>query len=148
MPPVIRAARPGDHAAIATLLRGNDLPLDGVPPAGDDFLVAERDGAIVGVIGLERYGTHALLRSAAVDAAVRGTGLGAMLVGDVLDLAARRGVEELWLLTTTAERWFPRFGFEVVARHEVPLAVQASREFQGACPASATVMRRASAHAR
>ena len=148
MPPVIRAARPGDHAAIAMLLRANDLPLDGVPPSGADFLVAEQDGGIVGVVGLERFGTHALLRSAAVDAAVRGTGLGARLVAGVLDLAAQRGVEELWLLTTTAERWFPRFGFAVAARADVPPAVQASPEFQGACPSTATVMRLAGTRRR
>lgn len=140
--PVLRAALPGDFAGVTALLSANALPLDGVPSSLDDFLVAEQDGAIVGAIGLERYGGDALLRSAAVAAPVRGTGLGSRLVDAILDYAAQRHIHVLWLLTTTAEDWFPRFGFSVVSRREVPASVQGSREFKGACPDSAIVMRR------
>ena len=42
--------------------------------------------------------------------------------------------------TTTAERWFPAFGFVVTPRREVPDALRSSVEFQGACPASAILM--------
>ena len=38
------------------------------------------------------------------------------------------------LLTTTAERFFPGFGFERVERVDVPASVQASVEFRSACP--------------
>ena len=48
----------------------------------------------------------------------------------------------MYLLTTTAEGWFPRFGFERIAREEVSEAVRGSVEFGGACPATAAVMRR------
>jgi amino-acid N-acetyltransferase len=140
--PSIRAALPGDHALVAALLLANELPVDGIPASLDHFLVAERDDAIVGVIGLECYGADALLRSAVVHPALRGTGLGARLVDAIIAQAKRGGIDVLWLLTTTAERWFPRFGFEMAERAQVPLTVRASREFQGACPASATVMRR------
>ena len=140
--PTIRAALPGDFAAVAGLLRSNDLPVMGVPSSLDAFLVAERDDVMLGVIGLELYGADALLRSAVVDASERGTGLGARLVDGIIAVAQHRGVGVLWLLTTTAEQWFPRFGFSVVTRDDVPPMVRASREFQGACPASATVMRR------
>ena len=71
----------------------------------------------------------------------QGTGIGAALVRAVLDRARNDEVWEVYLLTTTAERWFPRFGFTPVARTEVPEAVRASVEFREACPASATVMR-------
>jgi amino-acid N-acetyltransferase len=117
--------------------------LDGVPASLEAFVVAEYDGLIVGVAGIECYGGDALLRSVAVDATWRGTGLGAALVQRALAMAASRNVRTLWLLTTTADRWFPRFGFTVALREEVPAGVQRSREFQGACPASAIVMRRA-----
>ncbi|MCX5761786.1 MAG: GNAT family N-acetyltransferase, partial [Gemmatimonadetes bacterium] len=53
------------------------------------------------------------------------------------------GIRTLWMLTTTADQWFPRFGFTVTARADVPEPVRASVEFQGACPDSAIVMRRA-----
>lgn len=138
----IRDAVPGDLPSVEALLRANSLPVEGVPASLDAFLVAERDGTVVGVIGLECYGADALLRSAVVDPALRGTGLGARLVDSILAQAERRGLVSIWLLTTTAERWFPRFGFAVAARADVPVAVQASREFQGACPSSAIVMRR------
>ena len=83
----------------------------------------------------------ALLRSAAVRADLRGTGVGAALVGALLDRARRRDVKTLVLLTTTAERWFPRFGFESITRDDVPEKLKVSEEFRGACPASAHVMR-------
>jgi amino-acid N-acetyltransferase len=56
--------------------------------------------------------------------------------------AQHRALPALYLLTTTAEHFFPRFGFERITRDEVPASVQTSIEFRGACPASAIVMRR------
>lgn len=141
-PPTIRAALPGDYASVAGLLLANQLPVEGVPASLDAFLVAERADVMLGVIGLELYGADALLRSAVVGATERGTGLGGRLMDAIMSEAERRGVCVLWLLTTTAEQWFLRFGFSVVARDDVPERVRSSREFQGACPASATVMRR------
>lgn len=141
-PLTIRPARRDDFDAVAALLRDNDLPVDGVPPDLPAFLVAESGDRIVGAIGLEPYGPDALLRSAVVHESARGTGLGARLVSGIIAEADRRGVNTLWLLTTTADRWFPRFGFVSARRDIVPDAVRASREFQGACPASAHVMRR------
>jgi N-acetylglutamate synthase-like GNAT family acetyltransferase len=44
------------------------------------------------------------------------------------------------LLTTTAEAYFPSFGFTVTSRATVPDEIRATGEFRGACPESATVM--------
>ena len=137
----IRSAAGSDLPAIERLLEANKLPLVGVRDAIGDFLVAERDGTLVGVIGLEIYDDRGLLRSAAVDAGERGTGVGAALVGALIETSRTRGLKELVLLTTTAGRWFPRFGFATIARDDTPVAVKRSAEFLGACPASATVMR-------
>ena len=57
-------------------------------------------------------------------------------------LAKELNVPALFLLTTTAERYFPQFGFERIARTDVPATVQTSIEFTSACPASAAVMRK------
>ena len=141
--PAVRAARRGDFGAVAALLRASNLPVKGVPADLSAFLVGEDGGRVVGAIGLELFGADALLRSAVVDASVRGTGLGAQLVHGIIGEAGRRGVGTLWLLTTTAERWFPRFGFAAASRDDVPPSVKASAEFRGACPDSAFVMRRA-----
>jgi amino-acid N-acetyltransferase len=59
-----------------------------------------------------------------------------------LEQADAAGIEEVYLLTTTAEKYFPRFGFNRTARSAVPEAVKASAEFQGACPDTAVVMKR------
>ncbi len=58
----------------------------------------------------------------------------------LLDRARAHGAGCVVLLTTTAAAFFTRFGFTVVTRDDVPAAVQTSAEFQGACPAGATVM--------
>jgi amino-acid N-acetyltransferase len=143
MPIRLRPALPGDFEQVAGLLQASDLPVAGVPESLDAFLVAEDAGALVGAIGLELFGEHALLRSAVVRESARGAGLGTALTEGIIALGEQRGVSTLWLLTTTAEGWFPRFGFEQVTRDDVPETVRASAEFRGACPASAVVMRRA-----
>lgn len=138
---VIRAATPQDLAAVRDLLAAAKLPLDGVPQDLAHFLVAARGGTVVGAIGLEPYGDAALLRSAVVAPALRGAGVGERLVQALLVQARGSGARELVLLTTTAERWFPRFGFDRIDRADAPAALHASEEFRGACPASAIVMR-------
>jgi len=137
----IRTARPSDAPSVRALLTEAALPVAGVPDSLEHFLVAERDGSLVGAIGLEPYGTAALLRSAVVHPTVRGTGLGESLVRALLDAARHAKVRELVLLTTTAAEWFPRFGFTRITRDAVPAALHASEELRGACPASAVVMR-------
>jgi amino-acid N-acetyltransferase len=141
-PTSIRAATAKDAPAVRAMLADSKLPLDGVPDDLAHFLVAERDGRLVGAIGMELYGDAGLLRSAVVSPALRGTGVGELLVQALLDSARARGARDLVLLTTTAERWFPRFGFVRTTRAEVPKALHASEEFKGACPDSAIVMRR------
>ncbi len=139
----IRVATPGDFAGVVRLLQSADLPTAGLQPSLPDFLVADEAGRVVGAIGLEVYGDSALLRSAVVDSTRRGSGLGQGLVQALLDRAAARGVRDIYLLTTTAERFFPRFGFAPIARDAVADAVRASEEFRGACPESAVAMHRA-----
>ena len=136
----IRAATGDDYSAVATLLTAAELPLDGVRDALPTFVVAEADRALVGVAGLEVCRDNALLRSVAVDPAWRSHGVGRALVTRVISDAEARGLHALYLLTTTAERYFPSFGFRTIAREEVPDDVRATAEFQGACPESATVM--------
>lgn len=138
----LRSARPADQGAIETLLSRLELPTAGVAEWLDRFLVAEHEGAIVGAAGVELYGDGALLRSVAVDPAWRGSGVARALVDRALDVAQTAGAREIFLLTTTAEHYFPRLGFACISRDDVPAPVQTSVEFRGACPASAVAMRR------
>lgn len=136
-----RGAGAADWPAVAELLTAAQLPLDGAADQIDGFLLALQDGALIGTAALERYGDAALLRSVAVAASGRGAGLGQELVRRLLGQAQAAGVRTVVLLTTTAAGFFPRFGFRTVTRADVPAALQASAEFRGACPATATVMR-------
>jgi N-acetylglutamate synthase-like GNAT family acetyltransferase len=141
--PTIRRATTDDAVAVEALLTASHLPLDGVREALGCFVVAHDEGRLVGVAGIEECGVrgeHALLRSVAVDPAWRSRGLGRTLVSRAIALAESRGAKALYLLTTSAEHYFPGFGFTKTSRDAVPDDVRATAEFQGACPASATVM--------
>ena len=137
----IRAARPADRPQVVSLLLASDLPSEGVDPELRGFAVAEQDGEVVGAAGLERYERDGLLRSVAVAASHRGQGLGALLTRRVIEDAQSRGLEGLYALTTTAETYFPRLGFERIDRSQVPAAVQGSEEFRTICASSAAVLR-------
>ena len=139
----LRAATPTDLPAIERLLASSGLPIAGVADALRGFVVAEseHDKRIVGVAGLELCcDEFALLRSTAVEPEWRGTGLGRRLVTHAIADAESRGIKALYLLTTTAERYFPSFGFVKTQRDAVPDEVKRSVEFREACPATATVM--------
>jgi amino-acid N-acetyltransferase len=142
---MIESARAEDVADVLRLLETNHLPTDGLTEHWPTTIVARDGNRIVGSAALEVYADGALLRSVAVDPSMHGRGLGGALVAAALDLANRRGIPALYLLTTTAEGFFPRFGFTRITRGEVPPGVQQSVEFTSACPASAVVMRRAAA---
>jgi nucleoside-diphosphate-sugar epimerase/N-acetylglutamate synthase-like GNAT family acetyltransferase len=137
----IRAATADDLPAITALLDANKLPLAEVEAHVATTLVLQRNARVVACAAVEIHGAAGLLRSVAVDEQRRGEGLGHQITQAALDLARARGLKSVYLLTTTAEKFFPRFGFREVAREDVDAAVQRSVEFTKACPATAVAMR-------
>ena len=135
------AATAADVPDIKSLLAENDLPTAGVDDHWKAFVVAREGRALAGCGGAEIYDGAALIRSIAVVAPRRGSGIGDQIVHRLLDDLKKRGVAELYLLTTTAEEYFGKRGFEKVDRPRVPPQLLRSREFQDACPASAACMR-------
>ena len=127
-------------AAIEAHLRAAGLPHAGVDAAAH-WLVVRRDGRIAGSAAVETYGDAGLLRSVAVDAAARGAGFGALLVRASIDWARAHGLYDLYLLTETADQWFPRFGFAPVAPSLLPPAIAACRHATDACASTAVAMR-------
>ena len=138
----IRKARESDLSAVEQLLVSSKLPVDGVRDHFANFVVAEDGAGIEGAVGLERYDSFALLRSAVVAPNHRNSGVGRRLLEHMLQQAEQAGINELYLLTTTAEEYFPRFGFTRTSRAAVPEQLKASAEFRGACPDTAVVMKR------
>jgi amino-acid N-acetyltransferase len=137
----LRPGTPDDFPAIASLLLASGLPLDGLSADRPFAVVAETAGRLIGCAAVERCGSSVLLRSVAVDAAVRGTGIGTRLVETALAGAAGSATQA-YLLTESASGFFDRLGFRRTSRRLVPAPVRASVEFSSACPASAIAMTR------
>lgn len=140
-----RPARVEDYDHIVALLVASELPVDDVSvTAPIRFLIVEDSNVrIAGCIGLEMHGRDGLLRSLAVQPSLRTQGVGRALVDAVQGAAATAGVERLWLLTTTANVFFLRSGYEVADRAAAPEPIRCSPQFASICPANAMCMTRA-----
>ena len=125
---------------VRALLEAAQLPVADLATARPEFFGLRDDAGLVGVIGLERHGRAALLRSLAVRDDQRGRGLGTTLVQGLEARAPALGVTELWLLTTTAEPFFRQLGYVPAAREAAPVVVRATAEFRGICPTSAACL--------
>lgn len=77
----------------------------------------------------------------AVSEAARFRGLGSRISADRIAWARSQGIRALYLLTTTAESYFARQGFAVIAREAAPVAIAASYQWSSACPSSSVAMK-------
>jgi amino-acid N-acetyltransferase len=137
----IGTASRDDLAGIEALLTTCELPLEGVSDLVDSFVVARIKGILAGVAAIEPCGSYGLLRSVAVDPSTRSDGIGRALVTQLISDARSNGRPALYLLTTTAEKYFTSFGFVRIDRGSAPTEIQNTSEFRDLCPSSATVMR-------
>ena len=125
--------------AVYALLSLVSLPVQGLDGHLTTVLVARRGDDVVGSVALEAYEDGALLRSLAVAESERGRGLGIDLTLAAIALARARGLPAMFLLTETAAEFFPKFGFEMITRADVPAGVRRSVEFTTVCPETAVV---------
>lgn len=96
------------RASAVALLEGENLPASDITDLHlKRFFYTGAADSPTGMVGLEIYGTIALLRSLVVSADARSTGLGTVLTLHAEDQAKTHGVHSLYLLTTTAEAFFP-----------------------------------------
>ncbi|HEY3076769.1 MAG TPA: arsenic resistance N-acetyltransferase ArsN2 [Burkholderiales bacterium] len=130
-------------AAVKRLLEEANLPTSDLTEAHlENFLGCGANGSLDGVVGLELYPPVALLRSLAVASSRRGRGVGSTLLAEAERYARLREVKEIYLLTTTAEQFFARSGYEHIVREAAPPAIRETQEFSSLCPASSAVMRK------
>ncbi len=144
---IVRDARQNDWQDVRTLLDEAGLPVADLGPEHlVDFLVAERSGTsqseTLGIIGLQRFNQVGLLRSLVVSEADRKSGLGRRLVSAVEANACCAGVNDLWLLTIDAERYFEGLGYKMMSRESAPDSIRNTEEFSGLCPDGAYLMRK------
>lgn len=104
------------------------------------FITKEKDGGLIGCIGIETYGTHGLLRSLAVTEAHKGTGIGKQLLDELCVASRRKGIHRMHLLTTTADGYFKRYGFSIAERSQAPNSIANTKEFSEICPSSSVYM--------
>ena len=115
----INRANSKDLPDILDLLKKCDLPVKGLAEYLGNFLVVKADGKILGCVGLEIYQDTGLLRSLAVNEEERGKGHGRLLVLEILNLAKKKKLKKVYLLTIDAADYFRRFDFRVISRDKV-----------------------------
>jgi L-amino acid N-acyltransferase YncA len=129
------------ESAVKNLLAESNLPSSDLTVDHlKDFFGCGPKEKLNGVVGLEIYGKVALLRSLAVTEDCRGSGFGKALVAEAEGYAQSRGVTEIYLLTSTAERFFERLGYKRASREAAPEAIRRTREFSDLCPSSSAFM--------
>ena len=130
-------------AAVTQLLADAQLPVADLTDAHlQHFLVHGKEEAPDAIVGLELYPPVALLRSLAVSADSRRQGVGSALLADAEHYARRHHAQEIYLLTTTAEEFFARRGYEKMKRTDAPRAIQETQEFSTLCAVTSTLMRK------
>lgn len=126
---------------VRALLEAANLPAADLTHAHlEHFFGCGDEGAPQGVVGVELHGENALLRSLTVAESARGRDCGRALVDRAERHSRDHGARRMFLLTTTAEKFFERIGYARVARDKVPEPIRATQEFAALCPVSAAVM--------
>jgi amino-acid N-acetyltransferase len=99
---------------------------DKIETAIQDFLVLERDGAVIACTAIHPFPEDAVAELAclAVDDAYRMDGRGDFLLGEAQNEARAGGIERLFVLTTQATHWFKERGFEDAAIGDLPVRRQ------------------------
>ena len=129
-----------DTNDVKMLLKENDLCYADIPKENLDIFKVLDSNVIVGYLGLEHYGSDAVLRAVVIKDNFRGLNLGRTMTLLGIDAAKDMGIKSLYLLTLTAKDFFSKLGFKVMARNDVPEAVGKSEEFLNLCPDTATCM--------
>ncbi|MCG6140127.1 GNAT family N-acetyltransferase [Leptospira mtsangambouensis] len=104
------------------------------------FIIVKFNDQIIGTVALERFGNLGLLRSLCVEENYRNDNIGKSLINKILDYARAENILDVYLLTTTADKYFLKFGFEEISRANAPDLIQQSTQFRDICPSSAIFM--------
>ena len=136
------ACQEKDLTPVAKILESNDLPHEDLSLDKMHIILAKENNSILGSIGIETLGRHGLLRSFVVVPDKRNSGVGQSLFDHLITYAESNGLEDLHLLTDTAEDYFAARGFKKRERSEAPEEVQRTTEFTSLCPSTSVYLRK------
>jgi GNAT superfamily N-acetyltransferase len=130
---IVRLCRDDEGATILTIINGAAEAYRGVIPAdqwhepyislqelnaeiaaGVEFWAYERDGALLGVMGIQPVRDVDLIRHAYVLSNSQRHGVGAVLIKHLRGLSARRMLVGTWAAATWAISFYRRHDFEIV----------------------------------
>ena len=135
----MKKADKNDLNKIKALLQSHGLPVNDISKSVR-FYILEKNDRFAAVGGYEKYGKNGLLRSIAVEKDFLKKGFGREIVAKLIDDAKSNGIENLFLLTESAETFFLKFGFKKADRNTAPTEIKESSEFKYVCPQSAVFM--------
>lgn len=137
---IYREARESDFQRIRKLLESCGLPSLDVDGRKQKMFIAESDGRLVAVGGIEKYGDVALVRSIAVAPEYRKNGMASNIYHLIEEYAHDSEVVALYLMTESAGGFFQKHGFKEQERKRVPGLIKQTDQYSRLCPSSATVM--------
>lgn len=135
----MQKATTNDLHIIKKILLEHELPVEDLEN-DITFFVEKKNKDIICIGGLEKYDKYCLIRSIAVVENFKNQGLGTKMTKYLCEQAKLQKFEKIFLLTLTAEKYFPKFGFQKINRDQTPDVIKSSSEFSTVCPDSATVM--------
>lgn len=95
---------------------------------------------IIGAVGLEIYKDTSLLRSLVINSSYRGKGLGKKLIYFAEDFVKEKKIKNIFLLTSTAEKFFLNQNYKIIERSEAPKDIKSTSQFSSLCPSSSSFM--------
>ena len=122
---------PSDVAELTAFLSTADLTLAGLDDPGVSlWVLRDGSGRLVGSTGFElsENGADVIIRSVAVGAHNRGTGLGTELAAHALDEARTIGATRAWLFSRRSGPFWQKLGFEPADRDELAKALATTRQ--------------------
>jgi amino-acid N-acetyltransferase len=137
---IVPASQNSFTAAI-DLLKKNNLPTEDID-AGTQLFVVEESDKVIATVAVEYDYDNALLRSLSVSQEKRKSGIGAELVSFIEDYVQKQGVQNIFLLTTTAADFFSKRGYKTIDRSNVPDFIKNTKEYSVICASSSTLMKK------
>lgn len=123
------------------MLKKNNLPTEDID-TGKQLFVIEEGEEVIATVAVEYDYNDALLRSLSVSENKRNKGMGEELVSFIEDYVQKQGVQNIFLLTTTASEFFLKRGYRIIDRSNVPPFIQNTQEYGVICSSTSTLMKK------